>query len=259
MTNPAFLAAAFAGGLFLGILGMQEIGRRMGERRLARNPEYAKGVGPVEGALFGLLGLLVAFTFSGAASRFDERRLLITEEANAIGTAWLRIDILPADAQPQVRDLFRRYLDSRLETYSKLPDLAAAEAELARSIALQGEIWKTSLAALREPGSQLGSLNSVVSSLNEMFDVQNKRVNAARTHPPLVIYVMLAFFALIAALLAGFGMAGGKARSWLHVIGFAAVLSITVYVILDLEYPRHGLVRVDAFDRTLIELRKSMD
>ncbi len=61
--------------------------------------------------------------------------------ANDIGTAWLRIDLLPAEAQPEIRDLFRRYLDSRLLTYKKLPDLAAAEEELARSISLQGEIW----------------------------------------------------------------------------------------------------------------------
>jgi hypothetical protein len=258
MTNPELVAVFFAGGLFLGMLGMQEAGRRIGERRLAQNPEGPRGVGPVEGALFGLLGLLVAFTFSGAASRFDARRLLITEEANAIGTAWLRIDILPAGAQPQLRDLYRRYLDSRLETYRKLPDLAAAEAELARSIALQGEIWKASIAALREPGPQPGSL-TVVPALNQMFDVVTKRMNAARMHPPVIIYLMLAVLALIAALLAGFGMAGGKARSWLHVIGFAAVVSITVYVILDMEFPRYGFVRVDAADRTLIELRKSMD
>ena len=240
------------------MLVLQEAGRRIGARRLAQNPEGERGVGPVEGALFGLLGLLVAFTFSGAASRFDARRLLITEETNAIGTAWLRIDLLPAGAQPRLRDLFRRYLDSRLETYRKLPDLRAAEAELARSIALQGEIWAASVAALREAGPQPGSM-TVVPALNQMFDVVIKRMNAARMHPPMVIYVMLAFFALIAALLAGFGMAVGKARSWLHVIGFAAVLSLTVYVILDMEFPRYGFIRVDAADRSLVELRKSMD
>jgi hypothetical protein len=258
MIHPTFAAVLFAGGLFLGMLGMQELGRRMGSRRLAENPEYARGIGPVEGALFGLLGLLLAFTFSGAVSRFDDRRLLITEEVNAIGTAWLRIDLLPANAQPNLRDLFRRYVDSRLETYRKLPDIAAAEAELAHSVALQGEIWKASVAALRLPEAQVGNV-TVVNSLNEMFDVVTKRTDAARTHPPSIIYAMLAFFALVAALLAGFGMAEGQARSWLHVIGFAAVLSLTTYVILDIEYPRHGFVRVDAFDRSLVELRRSMD
>ena len=101
----------------------------------------------MDGAVFALLGLLVAFTFSGAASRFDARRHLIVEETNAIGTAYLRLDLLPASAQPALRDLFRRYLDSRLEVYRKLPDLDAAKAELARSTQLQGEIWSQAVAA----------------------------------------------------------------------------------------------------------------
>jgi hypothetical protein len=81
----------------------------------------------VEGSVFGLLGLLVAFTFSGASSRFDTRRHLIVEETNAIGTAYLRLDVLPSTVQPALRDSFRRYLDSRLAIYRKLPDAAAAK------------------------------------------------------------------------------------------------------------------------------------
>src|SRR6185436_2599128 len=106
-----------------------------------------QGFGVVDGAVFGLLGLLIAFTFSGAAARFDERRQLIIEEANDIGTAYLRIDLLPESAQSRLRELFRQYLDSRLETYRKLPDLEAAKAELARSIKLQNEIWTAAIAA----------------------------------------------------------------------------------------------------------------
>ena len=132
-----------SGGLFVGMLILLEVGRRFGARRLARDPAGARtGVSAVEGALFGLLGLLIAFTFSGAAGRLDARRKLITDEANNIGTAWLRIELLPADARPALRDLFRQYLDSRLLTYEKIPDLPAVEAELAHSIQLQGEIWK---------------------------------------------------------------------------------------------------------------------
>jgi hypothetical protein len=251
-------AVLFSGTLFIGMLVLIEVGRRVGARRLAADPDGARtGISAVEGSLFGLLGLLIAFTFSGANSRFDARRQLITEEANAIGTAWLRIDLLPPEIQPGMRDLFRRYLDSRLETYAKLPDIAAAEEELARSIAIQGKIWTAGVDAVKAgaPGPS-GSL--VLNALNSMFDVVSKRTAAARTHPPLVIYVMLMALAFAAALIAGIGMAGSKTRSWVHVLGFAAVLSITVYVILDLEFPRLGLVRVDTFDRSLHELRDSM-
>jgi hypothetical protein len=251
-------AVLFSGTLFVGMLILIEVGKRVGVRRLARDPEGARtGVSAVEGSLFGLLGLLIAFTFSGANTRFDARRQLITQEANAIGTAWLRIDLLPAEIQPGMRDLFRRYLDSRLETYRRLPNISAAEEELARSIALQGEIWTKAVEAVKAgiPGPS-GSL--VLNALNSMFDVVSQRTAAAWTHPPLVIYLMLMALAFAAALIAGIGMAGAKTRSWVHVIGFAAVLSLSVYVILDLEFPRIGLIRVDAFDRSLYELRESM-
>src|SRR5262249_39291694 len=132
--NPIYLALLFSGGLFVGMLLLLEAGRRFGIRRLARDAEGARtGVGAIEGMGFALLGLLVAFTFSGAASRFDSRRQLIVEEANAIGTAYLRLDLLPAGVQPSMRTLFRQYVDSRLNVYRYLPDLQAVDAELVRT------------------------------------------------------------------------------------------------------------------------------
>ena len=95
--------------LFVGVLAFLELGRRVGRRRIASGGAEAGGFGAVESAIFGLMGLLIAFTFSGAASRFDGRRDLVTQEANAIGTAWLRIDLVPVDAQAKLRDLFRLY------------------------------------------------------------------------------------------------------------------------------------------------------
>ena len=258
MKDPEQLGVLFAATLFLGMIVLLEVGRRAGARRLAKDPAGARtGISAVEGSLFGLLGLLIAFTFSGAASRFDARRQLITQEANNIGTAWLRLDLLPAEGQPELRDIFRRYLDSRLLTYKKLPDIEAAEAELRRSIALQGEIWEKAVAAVKAgPPGPTGSL--LLNALNPMFDMVSTRTAAARTHPPLAIYLMLGSLALAAALLVGYGMAGAKSRSLVHVVLYAAALSLTVYVILDLEHPRLGLIRVDAFDRSLYELRESM-
>jgi hypothetical protein len=91
-----------------------------------------------------------------------------------------------------------------------------------------------------------------------MFDIVTTRTAAARTHPPTIIFLMLGLLALAAATLAGHAMAGSKTRSWFHVVAFALVLSATVYVILDLEYPRIGFIRLDAADRAMLELRESM-
>src|SRR5438132_4863721 len=144
----------FALGLFLGMLILLEVGRRIGARRLAEDPTGAEaGVGTVEGAVFALLGLLIAFTFSGAASRFDTRRQLIVEETNDIGTAYLRLDLLPADFQPALRESFRRYLDARIEVYRKLPDVAAAKESLADANELQRQIWRQAIVASRTEGA----------------------------------------------------------------------------------------------------------
>jgi len=255
--DPGLAASLFTVGLFFGMLLLLEVGRRIGVRRIAKDPEGASaGLGAVEGAVFGLLGLLLAFTFSGAASRFDTRRQLVVEEANAIGTAYLRLDLLPAAAQPALRESFRKYVESRLEVYRKLPDIQAARAELARATTRQGEIWAQAVAACRVEGPPCTIL--LLPALNQMIDITTTRTMAARMHPPSIIFGLLFGLALAASMLAGYGMAGRKARSWIHIVGFAAIMTVTVYVIIDLEFPRLGLIRVDAFDQVLIDLRESM-
>lgn len=247
----------FAAGLFGGMLLMLEMGHRVG--RLWRKQIMeggGAGVGAVEASVFTLLGLLIAFTFQGAAARFDARRALIVQEANNIGTAALRIDLLPAQAQPKMRELFRQYLDSRLETYRKVPDMVAVKAELDRTMQLQSEIWALAMESHRQgaPAVAMGLLPA----LNQMFDIVTTRTMASKNHPPTIVFVMLAFLALAASFLAGHGMSASKVRSWVHSLGFASVLGLTVLVILDLEYPRMGFIRVDAFDQVLVELRQGL-
>jgi hypothetical protein len=245
-------------GLFLGMLLFLEAGRRIRLHMSASDVEKpAAGLGAVEGALFALMGLIIAFTFSGAASRFDARRQLIVAEANDMGTAYLRLDLLPESAQPQLRQKFRQYVDTRLETYRVLPDLDAAMSRIAKSNELQREIWNQSIAAAKEAPSPQATM-VLLPALNAMFDIANTRFWATQLHPPPIIFALLATLALICSLLAGFGMAGGKARSWIHIVAFAAILALTVYVIIDMEYPRLGFIRVDAIDQALMDARTSM-
>jgi hypothetical protein len=250
-------SAVFALGLLCGMVLMVEIGLRVGARQRARITEGGSaGIGAVETAIFGLLGLLIAFTFQGASARFDWRRALIVEEANDIGTAWLRVDLLPAATQPAMRGLFRQYLDSRLETYRKVPDMAAVKAELDRTAQLQDEIWKLAIAGQKEAGQVV--VTGLLPALNQMFDIVTTRTMASKTHPPPIVFAMLAFLACAAAFMAGHGMSGSKTRSWIHIAGFAGILAVTVFVITDLEHPRLGTIRVDTFDQVLVDLRQSM-
>ncbi len=256
--NPVFFGGVFALLLATGIVVLLEVGRRIGARRLAKEGEAAaKGFGAIEGAVFALLGLILAFSFSGALTRFDARRHLVVAEANNIGTAFLRIDLLPVDAQAPMRDLFRRYLDSRIETYRKLPDMEAVKAELARSVKLQSEIWSLAVSSSQKlPTPQAMML--LLPALNAMIDITTTRTEAARLHSPPIIWVMLGALTFACALFAGYDMASRKHLNLLHSAAFAVVLAVTVYVIIDLEYPRIGLIQMSDSDQVLVDLRESM-
>jgi hypothetical protein len=255
MGTPIFIfTALFLVGL---VMASIELGRRI--RARSSNQKTSSGLSVIDGAVFGLMGLLLAFSFSGGVSRFDTRRELIVHETNAIGTAYLRIDLLPEAAQPQIRDDFRAYLDARLTFYSNLSvDRAKAFDELAASDKLQRKIWNESLAAAKQTGSP-AVLSLVVSSLNEMFDITTTRAVALQTHPPLPIYITLILLALASSLVAGFGMGDTGKRPWLHTLVYAAALTLTVYTIIDLEFPRFGIIRVDRYDQALVNLRSSMN
>ena len=248
----------FAPGLFLLMLLLLGIGRGIGMRRMAEETERERVfVITVEGAIYGLLGLLVAFTFSGAASRFEARRLLTIQEANAIGTAYLRLDLLPVAAQPALREKFRSYAEARLAVFRVLPDLAASNAQATRATALQQEIWNGTTAALREAAPAATLL--LLPALNEMIDVSTSRAVALSTHTPLIILGALSMMAMFCSLLVGYGLAGSKPFNMvLHMVGFASVMTATIFVIVDLDYPRVGLIRLEFVDQALMDTLAGM-
>lgn len=259
MIDIASLAALSSLGLFLGMLLAIEVGRRLGIQSQTDDQKNDKAsAGLIDGAIFGLMGLLIAFTFSGATSRLDHRRELVMNEANAMGTAYLRLNLLPVEMRRPLRDLFRQYLDARIDVFQKLPDMAAAEASLVRANNLQSQIWPMAVEACQASGS-VPATTLLLSALNEMFDMATLRTTTSRVmHPPLVIFMMLFVLALLSSLLAGYSLGNNRDSNRFHVIGFTAIIAVTVYVILDIEYPRVGMIRVDAVDQVLIELRNSM-
>lgn len=239
-------------GLFLLMLVCMEAGRRIGARH--QEEEARSGLGSVSSTVFALFGLLLAFSFSGAAERFQARRALILQEANDLGTAWLRLDVLPPEQQPALRDLMRRYLDARLDAYARLPDLEAALAGLAEANRLQGELWRAAVAASQGAPGHAPML--LLPALNAAFDTATARFAATEAHPPLAIYALLYGLGLGSAFLVGWGMSRSSSPSHLHRLMFASVVCLTVYVTLDLELPRGGLLRVS--DELLIGVRESM-
>jgi len=251
--NPTTVSVVVAIALFVGMLLCLDLGYRLG-RRAQHEASWHEGVGALEAAVYALLGLLLGFTFSGATSRFEAHRQLSVKEANAISTAYLRLDELPQDRQPEMRGLFRDYLGARLKVQASLPDLVAAERAVAQSIRLQQQIWSRAIVATRADPTQ-SAARLLLPAINNMIDVTAERAVALQTHLPALIFYLLIFIALMSALLAGYGMAKRRKRSLLHMVLYAGCISATIYTVTDLEHPRSGLIRVDSADRALLQLR----
>jgi hypothetical protein len=245
--------------LFLGMLLMLEAGRRFGLRpRLQATDSDRGNLSIIESALFAVFGLLMALTFTGAASRFNEKRMLIAEEVTAVQTAYLRLELLPKEQRPALQELFRQYVDSRLAVYRKMPDTQATAAEMAKTDKLQQQIWSNAVTASELPGAHRDAGKLLLPALNNMFDISTVRTMSLQIHPPTIVYGLLFGLALMCALLAGYRMASTRYRSWLHILGFTVITVVVVYVILDLDYLREGLIRLQTADQLLIRARETM-
>ena len=253
-----FRAALLILGLFASILLMMAIGQRLAKRILAKDADVVRSrLTGVETAIFGLMSLMIAFSFSSAAARYEMRWGLVVAEANAIGTAYLRLDLLPESSQPVLREKFRRYTEARIAHFHLLGDTKESDAQAAIATTLQSEIWAGALAALKESPSQMTVV--VVPALNQMFDVATTRAVALHTHTPTIIFAVLLILGLVCSLLAGYALADTKTHhARIHLATFAIVVTLAIYVVFDLDYPRYGFIQLKFADKALADLLAGM-
>lgn len=255
MSNESWLLIAVSLSLFFAMVGLQFLGFRYGKRRQLEK-EAREGVGVVEGAVFALLGLMLAFQFGGVAVRLGDRRNLAIKEANAIGTAYLRLDLLEPEDARVLREMFRQYIESRIHAMEVLPDLEAALQEYRLAEKMQQEIWSKAVAGCRkQPGREAELL--LLPAINEMIDIAAERKAVGRTHAPWPVQAFLVLLALVAALLAGNAMSLSPRKPYGHMLLFATIISLTVSCILDMENPRLGFIRIGAADQAIYDLRES--
>ena len=245
-------------GLFLATVAVAllslEAGFRLGRYRSTfAEPEKESAAGTIVGATLGLLAFLLAFTFGMASSRYDERRQVFLSEVTAIGTAYLRADLLPEPYRGETRGLLREYVDLRRE---ELPPENTAQA-LRRSEALQGRLWSRAAAAGKaSPGSIVAGL--YIQSLNEVIDLHTKRmVLRLRSRVPGVIWIVLYAITILSMTAAGYHAGLSSAGRPLAIPVLALVFAAVMYLIADLDRPREGMIRVD--QQAMVELRNSME
>lgn len=239
-------------GLFLGIIASFEVGRFFRARRRADDIKSSRpGLSGVEAAIFGFVALILAFTFSWSFAHFDARRHLIIEEANRINTAYLRLSLLPGQDQSELKEKLRQYVDARVAAYRAFPDYVKVQAGIDRATKIQGEIWTTAVTATQKIVSPQASL-LILPALDSMFDIANTRYMEIKMRRPVTMTCLISVLVLSCSLLAGFGMGDSKARSWIHIIIYAALLAMTIYTIIDLEYTRTGPIQASEYDQALI-------
>jgi len=255
--NPVTMALFLSGVILVGTILSLEIGYRWGRRDTIRNAALShEGVTSVEASAYALLGLLLAFSFAGATNRLENKRQLIVDEANAIGTAYLRLDLLPAEAQPPLRRQFKRMLDARIAAYEHRYDTARSDRALDEMSRAQEQIWSMTVAATN--GSTTASL-LVIPPLNTMIDLAAARRVALLTHLPRLIVGLLIGASILSGLLAGYAISKRMRRSWFHVVAYALLLALTVYTVLDLDQARFGLINIETSYGPLMELRNTIE
>ena len=241
---------AMAAGLFALLLVVLECGYRAG-RREARDAHPVAGaqIGTIQGAVLGLLGLLLAFSFAAAGSRFLERQDLITQEANSIGTAYLRADLLEPPHRADLRAALRRYTEHRVAASARLrgiPDPAVL-AEVER---LHAEIWRAASAGVAaRPAVALAVLGPV----NEVIDLHATRIAAGRKHLPLPVTFLLVTCSMLAIGVIGYGNGLGGERVAPLTVPLAFLIGSALWITIDLDHPRAGLIRLS--DAPLADLR----
>src|SRR6478609_10315562 len=171
------LLCAFAAlGLFAGVLLCLRLGWQLGRKRHAQLGEDGHaGLAALEGSVYGLMGLLIAFTFTGAAGRFQDRRGLITQHVNAAGTAWLRTDLLEEPAKGEVRKLLRDYVDALVVLGSSAGDVPLRVATVTELGKLQDGIWRKVIGATRANPAVIPPA-VILPPFNDLFDLTTTRL-----------------------------------------------------------------------------------
>lgn len=232
-----------------------EIGFRLGRRGQSKNGEHTRSqVNTLQATSLGLVALLLGFSFSMAMIRFDLRKQLVLDEANGIGTAYLRAQLLQEPLRKEVSSLLRRYVDVRLEFYQAGNNQEKLQKVNDDTERLHKELWSYAIATGREfPISIPAGL--FVRSLNDLIDLHAKRVTALENHVPESVLILLCFAATLSLGLVGYGAGMGRLRNILPTLISVILIASVILLIIDLDRPRRGLIKVS--QQRMVDLQGS--
>ncbi|MBT8079278.1 MAG: hypothetical protein KJO31_11935 [Gammaproteobacteria bacterium] len=249
-------SVVIAVGLFLLIMLANEIAYRIA-RRSTTDEGLTTQTNAIQAGILGLLALLLGFSFNMALQRFDARSTAAIEEANAIGTAWLRTSLLPEQFASETGSLISDYVDVRLKGGGiDMADPVKRDEIAAQTVRLQAQLWRilTDAAASDLTPAKSGL---VIQALNEMIDAYGKRQAQLDKHVPEVVLILLFVIFIVSGgiLGAASGLAGG--RPLLATMSMSALIVLVIFIVIDLDRPRRGLIQVD--QSSMLALRLQID
>lgn len=244
--------------LFIGIILFYFIGLRISQYKKKRNPAYdSSGMGPFEGAMLGLLSLLLAFTFNKSSSYYDTRRELLIHETNCIGTALLRSDLYPDSIRQIFRNDFKEYVEARIHYYEAGDDEKEIRAALQKANIISERIWSRAAIIAEQTGVATKSLQ-MIPAANNMIDAVTSREEARNAHVPESILWLLFILCITGSFIVGYASKSKKA-DWIILFSYSLMTVMTVYLILDLDQPRRGIINTSSTHQNMYHLLDSFN
>lgn len=242
--------------LFIALIVATEVGYRIGHHYISATSDSTRSqINTMQASLLGVLALLLGFTFSLSLQRYDSRSQAVISEANAIGTALLRAELLPATVRTETRTLLRQYLDQRVHTGNISLDQAELhDAALRDSSRISDTLWREALRAADQDSGPV-TTGLYVQALNELIDAYGTRAAALDRHvPEPVLFLLFGTFALTVCLV-GFSSGITGRRAFFPTYVLVLLIVLLVLIIIDLDRPRRGLIEVS--QQSLIDLQAS--
>lgn len=242
--------------LFAALVAATQVGFWTGSRARRDGQSGTSEAMTIQASVLGLLALLLGFSFSMAMNRYDVRKKLVVEEANDIGTTYLRAGMLKSPYGTTIRRLLRRYVDARLELADPDVDNDLIPKVLKQTDDLQEQLWLQATAYVNYDSRPVPT-GLFVTSLNQVIDDHARRMAAYENQVPEPIFTALYIVAVLAMGLTGRVCGLADNRQLMPTVTAALLIALVIFTINDLDRPRHGFIRVS--QKSMMSLRESID
>lgn len=242
--------------VILGVLLLSVyLGVIFAKRQIKTHPKHKLEILTVaENSVFALLALLMAFTFSGAFDRYEARKERILQQADAFEKTLRYLDVV----QPKYREILKpqivKYMNLHLDAYHAIPYMDIVKHALDQASIIEDQIWQTTvIAGYTDPNESLGQ--SFIDVVSALFEQAHNGINMTKMHAPAIIFYLMLGLAALGAFMIGYDSAENKQKQPLHIAFYVLLTGATIFIILNLEFPRIGFIHSGTFDQLIVDVR----